>query len=362
MPQLARSLASLFLILWPTMVPAQSADADVGRIVAIGDVHGDYGQFVTLLRQTGLVDGKERWIGGRATLVQTGDVPDRGPDSRKVMELLMALTEQARKAGGRVVPLVGNHEAMNVLGDLRYVDPREYAAFRGPNSQKLQDRAWRILSDTARRDDKAYREQWLTEHPLGWVEQRMAFEGNGRYATWIRGNDAVVKVNDVLFLHGGISPKYVDSSIVALNAGVRTALSGSSAPTPGNMAEDEEGPLWYRGLANGDEALLASHVDSVLRRYGVKHIVIGHTTTPGAIMPRFGGKVIMIDVGLSSAYGANQAALVVEHGAFFAMHRGKKLELPLGSDPFTYLEAAAALEPAGSRLKQWVDQMVGTPK
>ncbi|HEX4935084.1 MAG TPA: metallophosphoesterase, partial [Gemmatimonadaceae bacterium] len=324
------------------------------RLVAIGDVHGDYGQFVTLLRQAEVLDGKGRWIGGRTTLVQTGDIPDRGPDSRKVMELLMSLAPQARKAGGRVVPLVGNHEAMNVLGDLRYVHPGEYEAFRGSNSQKLQERAWRLLSDSTRRADPSYREQWFAEHPLGWVEQRLAFEGNGRYATWIRENNAVVKIGDFLFLHGGVSPKYVDSTIAALNAGVRTALSGSSQPPPGNMAEDPEGPLWYRGLATGDEAMLAAHVDSVLRRYGVKHVVIGHSTTPGAIMPRFGGRVILIDAGLAAAYGANQAALLVEGGEVFALHRGKKLPLPLGGDVLAYLEAAAALEPEGSRLRQWV--------
>ena len=62
-------------------------------------------------------------------LVSLGDLLDRGADSRKVMDLLMRLQGEAVAAGGPVHVVLGNHEAMNVLGDLRYVDPGEYAAF-----------------------------------------------------------------------------------------------------------------------------------------------------------------------------------------------------------------------------------------
>ena len=357
MPRLSPTILLLSLLAAPRVARGQEVFTDVPRIVAVGDVHGDYKQFVTILRQLGVIDGKSRWTGGRTHLVQTGDVPDRGPDSRKVMELLMVLAEEAKSAGGRVHALVGNHEAMNVLGDLRYVDPGEYAAFRGANSSKLQGRAWSVLSDSTRRTDDAYKAQWYAEHPLGWVEHRLAFEGNGRYATWIRGNNALVKINDYLFVHGGIGPRYVDSTLSAMNAGVRTALSGSTSPPEGNIAEDPEGPLWYRGQATGDEALLVEHVDSVLARFGVKHVVIGHTVTPGTIMPRFGGKVLMIDVGLAAVYGSGLAALDVDAGRAYALHRGTRLAIPLGGDVGPYLAAAAALDPSGTRLRKYVEQL-----
>ncbi|MBC7896982.1 MAG: metallophosphoesterase [Cytophagaceae bacterium] len=336
---------------------AQDTFDGVSRIVAIGDVHGDYDQFVLVLQQAGVIDGKGKWIGGRAHLVQTGDVPDRGPDTRKVLELLMALTPQARKAGGAVHALIGNHEAMNILGDLRYVTAGEYAAFKGPNSAALQERAWSVLSDSTRRKDPEYKKQWLAEHPLGWVEQRFAYEGNGRYAAWIRGNNAVVRVNDYLFLHGGISARYAATPIKALNDAVRAALAGDKAPPADNAAEDSLGPLWYRGLAQGDEAMLAPLVDSVLTHFGVKHIVIGHTVTAGTVMPRFDGKVIMIDVGLSAYYGATTACLIIEEGKAYTMHRGQKLELPMGGDLLPYLKAAAALDPEPSRLRKYIDQL-----
>jgi hypothetical protein len=358
------ALSCLALLLW---LPTARAGAQVQdtfpaaeRIVAVGDVHGDFDRFVALLRQAEVIDGRNRWSGGRTHLVQTGDVPDRGPDTRKVMDLLMELEKQAARAGGRVHALIGNHEAMNVIGDLRYVVPGEYAAFRTRDSEALRARAYRLLADSARRDDPEYRRQWEAERPLGWVEHRLAWEGEGSYGDWVRGHNAVVRIGPYLFLHGGIGPAYVDRSLAALNEAVRRDLTRGAPPGPDRgITEDPEGPLWYRGLATGDETALAAHVDSVLAAYGVRHVVIGHTVTPGAILPRFGGKVIMIDVGLAAYYGGPPAALVVEDGRPYALHRGTRLPLPLDGDVLPYLQAAAALEPERSRLRKYVDQLAG---
>ncbi len=346
------------LVLLAVLAPGQVARSQgPERIVAVGDVHGDFAQFTTVLRQAAVIDDRHRWIGGRTILVQTGDVLDRGPDSRRVMELLMTLESEAKRAGGRVHALIGNHEAMNVLGDLRYVSAGEYEAFRSPNAVALRDRVYSRMSDSSRRADPGYRQTWDSEHPLGWVEHRLAFEGNGRYGTWIRRHDALVKIGDFLFLHGGIGPKYVDRTVADLNARIREALT---KPGPDqSIADDPEGPLWYRGLATGNESELAGHVEQVLAQFGVKHVVIGHTVTPGAVLPRFGGRVIMIDVGLSAAYGGPPAALVIENGVPAALHRGTRLDLPLDGDLLPYLRAAAALDPAPSRLQKLIDRLEG---
>src|SRR5512138_2728203 len=89
------------------------------RIVAIGDVHGAYPEFVSILQRTGLIDREGKWIGGSTSLVQVGDVIDRGRQSRQCLDLLMELERQAKRAGGRVIPLLGNHEVLNILGDYR---------------------------------------------------------------------------------------------------------------------------------------------------------------------------------------------------------------------------------------------------
>src|SRR6476619_2557951 len=117
---------------------AQGEWTDVERVVAVGDVHGDYTRFVAVLRSAGLIDEKGRWTGGKAHLVQTGDVLDRGADSRKVMDLLMSLEKQAAKAGGHVHALIGNHEARNLYGDLRYTTAEEFAAFKTGQSAEVR--------------------------------------------------------------------------------------------------------------------------------------------------------------------------------------------------------------------------------
>ena len=110
----------------------------VDRVVAFADVHGAYDEVTALLKSVQVVDSDLRWTGGKTHLVSLGDLLDRGDDSRKVMDLLMRLQDEAATAGGRVHVLLGNHEAMNVLGDLRYVDPGEYSAFAGeePTGQR----------------------------------------------------------------------------------------------------------------------------------------------------------------------------------------------------------------------------------
>ena len=85
----------------------------VERVVAVGDLHGDYDHYLATLVAAGIVDSKGKWIGGTAHLVQTGDIPDRGADTGKIIEHITKLDKQARRKGGRVHNLIGNHEAMN---------------------------------------------------------------------------------------------------------------------------------------------------------------------------------------------------------------------------------------------------------
>ena len=358
----------LVLLMALLMAPAGAQERDRfqsdGRVVAIGDVHGDYERFIQLLRDAGLVDGKLNWSGGRSHLVQTGDIPDRGPQTRKILDLLMKLEKQAAGKQGRVHALIGNHEAMNVYGDLRYVAPEEYAEFRDGRSEEVRRafyeqelEAWKKKSpNPTAAAEQAYRAQWEKEHPPGWFEHRLAWGPKGKYGKWIRAHNAVAIVDDALFLHGGISPKYADMPVDTINARVREELEDFAKLT-GGVAMDPEGPLWFRGLAHDDEAKLAAHVDAVLAKHGVKRIVIGHSPTSSAVLPRFGGKVILIDVGLSKVYGGPPACLILEKGTAYALHRGKKLALPADPGGLTaYLKEAAALDPQPSPIEKLIQQ------
>ena len=339
----------------------------VERIVAIGDVHGDYQQFVTLLRQTDLTDQQENWIGGRAHLVQTGDVPDRGPDSRQVMDLLMKLEKQARKAKGQVHALIGNHEAMNIYGDLRYVHPAEFEAFKTAASIARRGNLYEQHIEQLRRSpppsglpklDDAYREKWEVKHPPGYFSHREAFQQNGKYNRWIRRHNTVVKINGILFLHGGIGPKFVDLSLAEINRQVRDELADLEKLETG-IVVDEEGPLWYRGLALHPEAQERSHLETLLARHRAQRIVMGHTVTVGTVWPRFEDRAILIDVGLSESYGRRLACLVVEGDQAFAIHRGKRLKLPddSGQGLLRYLGEAAALDPVPSPLATTIEEL-----
>src|SRR5262245_20493020 len=124
-------LSAIFL----TLAFASPADAEtsswsgVQRVVVFGDLHGEADKFEAMLRDAGLVDAQGDWAGGQTHFVQLGDVPDRGPNSRAILDHLMRLEPQAKRAGGYVHALIGNHEAMNFLGDLRYTSASEFASY-----------------------------------------------------------------------------------------------------------------------------------------------------------------------------------------------------------------------------------------
>lgn len=79
-----------------------------------------------------LTDVNGEWVGGEDILVQVGDILDRGDQSRKVLDLLMNLEEKAKNVGGRVVFLLGNHEVMNLIGDLRFLSKNELSQYTTP--------------------------------------------------------------------------------------------------------------------------------------------------------------------------------------------------------------------------------------
>ena len=347
-----RLLVLLLLAIAPLVRPHAQAPP---RVVVVGDVHGDFTGFVRVLTEAGVIDRRRRWIGRDAVLVQTGDVPDRGPDSRKVMDLLIDLEKQAPKTGGRVRALLGNHEVMNLTGDLRYVTLAEYASYRSQDAESLRERVYAASADPAQRDEPGYRQAWMAGRPLGWVELQQAFLPQGRYGKWLRTHDVVTRVGDTLFLHGGIAPAYATLTIDTINERARAALAGRT-PLAEPILSDEQGPLWYRGLALGAETTLAAHVDALLAFHRVSRIVVGHTVAPGVVLPRFGGKVILNDVGMSPVYGGPTSSLEIRGGAVSVRHRGTLVPLPASSDLKAYLDSVLALEPAGSTLRTWLAQ------
>ncbi len=262
----------------PAPPPAAAAPAppETRRIVAVGDLHGDLDNAVATLAMLGVVDAAGRWSGGDTVLVQTGDTVDRGPESRQVMALLRRLHDEAAAAGGRVIALLGNHEVMNLRGDLRYVAPEDVSAYGG--------------------DDL----------------RRAAFAPAGEDGAWLRGLGAAARVGETVFVHGGILPAMAEGGVDALNERARAALDA-----PGDPAVlGESGPFWYRGYVTDPEPTACPTLAEALRRLGARRMVVGHTTRrDGQVEARCGGALLVIDVGISDHYGGHLGAIELRGGS-----------------------------------------------
>ncbi len=304
-------------------VPSACGLEGIERIVAIGDVHGAADRLRDILRTSDLIDTRDHWSGGRTHLVQLGDVLDRGADSRKALDLLHRLEGEAKSAGGAVHMLLGNHEVARMLGDLRFVAPGEYEAFTTSNSEEVRRR----FIESAKVADPA---RLLAETPLGWLELRSAFGRTGEYGKWLRTHDTVVKLNGVLFVHGGISPAVAPMSCDEINATVRRELTADldktrSAPLASLVAR-ADGPEWYRWPAEEPDTF-APQLDLVLLKQHAKLIVVGHTVSPDqAIHVRFGGKLLQIDTGMQNGYvpGGRASALEIRGDQFTAIYHDRR--------------------------------------
>ncbi len=302
------------------------------RVVAVGDLHGDFAAWRAIAVDAGLIDAKGRWRGGTTTFVQVGDTVDRGPDSLKIVEDLMRLQREAAKAHGRVIALVGNHEAMNVTNDVRYVSAGDYAAFTDARSAATRDATYAanravIEADYRKRDPaltpEAIRAAWIAATPLGQLEHQAAWQPNGRIGKWVAGNPAVALVEGTLFVHGGIAPAYAQVPLAELNTRVAAALKAGDID-PASIINDEAGPLWYRGLAApaapavAGQPTVAAQLDTLLPAFGAQRIVIAHTPNLTGIVITEGGRLARIDTGISAVYKGVPSWLEIADGKFTA--------------------------------------------
>jgi len=259
------------------------------RIVAIGDLHADLPAALSTLKMVELIDESGAWIGGADTLVQTGDITDRGPDSLELIELFDRLEDEAAAAGGRVVSLMGNHEMMNLVGDWRYVSPGDLADFG---------------SEAAR---------------------RAAFAPDGPLGSWLLKRDAVVQIEGIVFVHGGVSARFAEHGAAGLSAQVRAALLGQGSP---DILRDE-GPLWYRGYLQAPEPIACEELTRALTAMSATRMVVGHTTQrTGEVASRCGGALLGIDTGISAHYGGHHAAVQFRSGDAVAIYPNTRADLP----------------------------------
>lgn len=296
------------------------------KIIAIGDMHGDYQAYESLMLASGLMDASGNWSGDNAIFVQTGDIPDRGPDTRKIIESLQKLEKQAPNSGGKVIPMVGNHEAMNMVGNLRYVHAGEFAAFEDDLSKRKQDEAYSQaeLEFKEKHPDLSAQElrtRWDEDNPLGKVEHQHAWSPDGYIGDWVADNQVVTQVQGYLFAHGGFSQEFTTYSLDEMNAAGQKALLEQDW-SKDSILRHNLGPLWYRGNVRGrkgeNDFSRKDEISMVLETYDATHIIIGHTRNEDGIRVSSGGRLIQIDTGASAHYGGVPSYLRIENGEMFA--------------------------------------------
>ncbi|KAH8100831.1 hypothetical protein BXZ70DRAFT_1077448 [Cristinia sonorae] len=292
------------------------------KIVAVGDLHGDLPNAQSVLQMAGVVDADGNWTGGVDFFVQTGDIIDRGDDTIKLYMYMDKLRAQAQAVGGTVLSHLGNHEWMNVIGDWRYVYPSEIKTFGSVAARQKMLSTGRIGKSWAANYTTASR---LPLHPsLG--------PPNTDYDPSIASSLSHAAIS---FVHGGLAPTYPDltpfpSRINELGHTLLRKLQAQDpppAPHPPNAypglphsatASEQrlygnDGPLWYRGWALDPEDVACSRVDDVLQKTGTRRMIMGHTPDFQKIVSRCGGKIIIIDTGISHAYGGALSALSIEY-------------------------------------------------
>ena len=328
-PRLRFALAALLLLLG---LPGALAAAPPQRIVAVGDLHGDFQAWGDIARAAGIEDSTGHWSGGTTILIQMGDITDRGADSLKIITNLQQLQKEAPKAGGKVITILGNHEAMNLTGDLRYVTAGEFAAFATPQSAAVRERYFaasrKAIEAAARALDPslspaAIRDKFLTATPLGWVEHKQAWAPTGPLGRWARANPAIVKLNGTVFVHGGISAELSKIPLDEVNRKIAAAMAKAD-DGPSSLLFDPLGPLWYRGLVTRDADAEAartgagspsqtpgSELKAVLSAYGAKRLVVAHTPNLKGIVITGNGQLARIDTGNSRYYGGQLSWLEI---------------------------------------------------
>jgi hypothetical protein len=372
-----RVMARIFALLLAMTASFAFADYSIetsSRVVAFADVHGAYDDWTTLLQELGVVDAQLNWSGGNTHLVSLGDLIDRGPGSRKVVELLMQLDKQAEQAGGAVHMVLGNHEVMVMSGDLEYVSPPEFAAFAAdetPAEREAFYAEYRRFNPEG--EEEFVRQTFDAQYPAGYLALRQAFSLEGELGGWLIQQPFVIKVNDKVYMHGGIASEASEFSLEELNAKLQGELreflqsidalriagvmpwhvgyldrlaflnaraEEFIAANPESQAEwfaplqkvfeaqqafvfSGDSPNWYRGTAFCHPYSESFNTERFLKRVGAKQLVMGHTPTRGDVQERMDGLAIRLDTGmLKSVYHGRASALVSEGGRDYVHYLG----------------------------------------
>eukprot|EP01012_Entosiphon_sulcatum_P037492 TRINITY_DN4811_c0_g1_i1.p1 TRINITY_DN4811_c0_g1~~TRINITY_DN4811_c0_g1_i1.p1 ORF type:complete len:340 (+),score=65.75 TRINITY_DN4811_c0_g1_i1:25-1020(+) len=247
--------------------------------IAVGDLHGDLYHTVATLFAAGVIDHHGHWAADRRTVIQVGDVVDRGDDGRFLYDYLSELREEASLHGGRVIQLLGNHELMNFEGYLRYVSPGDVQTYGGERNRA---------------------EEWAATGRLG----------------YLRHLPVAYIHHDSVFVHAGISEYWANLGVDEINHRAQQAILAESWKDP--LLGYEDSVLWNRNLyyasAKGRCNLVEASLQALTNAEGkeIRRMVVGHTIQKGGKVSQLcGGKLLAIDIAISKACGGGYAGAVL---------------------------------------------------
>uniref|UniRef100_A0A803MUQ1 Calcineurin-like phosphoesterase domain-containing protein n=1 Tax=Chenopodium quinoa TaxID=63459 RepID=A0A803MUQ1_CHEQI len=251
------------------------------RLIAVGDIHGDLEKCKQSLRLSGIIDATGNWSGGSSTVVQIGDVLDRGNDEIKILYFLERLKRQADKAGGKVITMNGNHEIMNINGDFRFITADSLKEFSN----------WAFWYNGLRK-----------EFHEGFRARIAALKPNGPLSTRFLANNATVLVmGESVFVHGGLLANHVNHGLERINKEVKDWINGVRGDLWRDIGRGSNSVVWLRRfsheLAESCDSEALEHVLTTIP--GAKRMIMGHTIQGKGINGACEGKAIRIDVGMS---------------------------------------------------------------
>ncbi len=226
---------------------------NISKIVTVSDIHGRYDLFEDILIKSKVINKNQHWIFGDGHLVIDGDIFDRGEYVTECLWLIYRLEQEAKKSGGAVHFILGNHELMVIQADNRYINEKYMKG---------------IVEVTT-------------------ITHEYLYGRNSILGRWLRSKHTVVKLNDILFTHGGIAPSMIENgtTIQKINNEVRQNIEyNKKSPEISDFAKylfGSEGPFWYRGyfyeMEDRYPQTTSDDIDNILSYFDVKSIVVGHT-------------------------------------------------------------------------------------
>ncbi len=298
-PYLMRGFAgdSMDYLIYHRVEPPPDRLEEAERIMVIGDIHGGYDSLVNFLQQNGVIDGSLNWVWGQNHLVLVGDIFDRGDKVTEALWLIYRIENQALMAGGAVHLILGNHEVMVLSGNMNYVSNK-----------------YRLLTSRLN------------------INYSTLFSRRTVLGQWLRSRNTLVRINDNLFVHAGLSPEVLNSGLTLheINEQVRYLFNLPERHTGDidrNTLLGPRGPFWYRGYLEDNheyQHLPDDEFEAILEYFDVHSIFVGHTNVK-EITPLYNNRVFAIDVPFYT-YGYPIQGLLIEGKALYLLNSSAEKE------------------------------------